>query len=61
MHIDRGVKRIIKHSGYSDRDFNNDIAIIQLDEDVELEGDAGLRPVCLPPASEFFIKFLIFY
>ncbi|XP_075210708.1 trypsin-like [Lycorma delicatula] len=54
VHIDRNIKRIIKHPGYSDRTFNNDIAILQLDEDLELEGSPGLRPVCLPPTKKSF-------
>ncbi|XP_039277624.1 trypsin isoform X2 [Nilaparvata lugens] len=54
MHIDRKVARIVKHPGYSDRTFNNDIAIIQLDEDVDLDGENGLRPVCLPPTRKSF-------
>lgn len=57
VHIDRNIKRIIKHPGYSDRTFNNDIAILQLDEDLELEGSPGLRPVCLPPTSKSYILY----
>lgn len=53
-HFDRKVKRIIKHSSYSDESFNNDIALLALDKEVKIEND--LRPVCLPPASKYAHK-----
>lgn len=49
-HIDRKAARIVAHSGYSEYSFNNDIALIALDQEVPIEGP--LRPVCLPPPSE---------
>ncbi|XP_066999948.1 trypsin-1 [Anabrus simplex] len=52
QHIDRKVLRVLKHSRYSDSNFNNDIALIRLAEDVELKG--SLRPVCLPPSYKNF-------
>uniref|UniRef100_A0A1B6E201 Peptidase S1 domain-containing protein n=1 Tax=Clastoptera arizonana TaxID=38151 RepID=A0A1B6E201_9HEMI len=51
-HFDRKLRRIIKHSSYSDDTFNNDIALLALDEEVKIEND--LRPVCLPPAKKSF-------
>ncbi|KAG8267260.1 hypothetical protein J6590_055451 [Homalodisca vitripennis] len=53
QHIDRKISRIVAHSGYSEYSFNNDIALIALDEEVPLEN--GLRPVCLPPAKKSFV------
>jgi len=50
--IERNISRIIKHSGYSDRNFNNDIALLRLSEDVPF--DNGLLPVCLPQRGRSF-------
>lgn len=50
--IDRKVKRIIRHSGYSGTTFDNDIALLKLDEDVPISGD--MRPVCLPHRGKSF-------
>ena len=46
MTIDRKVENIVIHRKYDDTTFNNDIALIRLDEEVKIEG--RLRPVCLP-------------
>lgn len=50
--IDRKISRIIRHSGYNDRTFNNDIALLRLDEEIPIVGD--VRPVCLPPRGKSF-------
>lgn len=44
--IDYKIKRIIKHSGYSRVNFNNDIALIMVDREIKF--DNNMRPVCLP-------------
>lgn len=44
--IDRKVRHIVAHSLYDDKTFNNDIALLELDKAVPMEG--LLRPVCLP-------------
>jgi secreted trypsin-like serine protease len=44
--IDRKVRHIVAHSRYDDKTFNNDIALLELDKAVPMEG--LLRPVCLP-------------
>lgn len=46
-----GVKQIIRHGGYSIFNYNNDIALIQLNKYIKFEG--LLRPVCLPELSEY--------
>lgn len=43
--IDVKVKRILKHPRYSSTTYNNDIAIVRLDEPVKFEGI--LNPVCI--------------
>ncbi|XP_072396147.1 trypsin-1-like [Diabrotica undecimpunctata] len=51
--ISRKVKNIFRHRGYSTGGtYNNDIAIIELDQEVPLTG--MLRPVCLPPTGKSF-------
>lgn len=43
--IDVKVKRIMKHPRYSSTTYNNDIALIRLEEPVKFEGI--LNPVCI--------------
>ncbi|KAK6627827.1 hypothetical protein RUM44_010306 [Polyplax serrata] len=50
--IERKVNRVIRHSGYNDRTFNNDIALLQLDKEVTFDDE--LRPVCLPARGKSF-------
>ncbi|KAK9505040.1 hypothetical protein O3M35_009190 [Rhynocoris fuscipes] len=45
--IERGVTHIIRHELYSTDTLDHDIAIIKMDEEVELHDE--LMPVCLPP------------
>lgn len=42
----------MKHAGYSSSTYNNDIALLQLDE--VLKFDNLLRPVCLPTQGKSF-------
>lgn len=44
--IERKVRQIVTHSLYDDKTFNNDIALLELDKAMPMEG--LLRPVCLP-------------
>ncbi|XP_050298147.1 trypsin-1-like [Anthonomus grandis grandis] len=49
----RKVKRIIRHRSYGqDVTFNNDIALLELDNEVSLSDMT--RPVCLPPTGKSF-------
>lgn len=52
-HIERKVKRVVRHKGFDSRTLYNDIAILTLDRSVEYS--KGIRPICLPsPASGYF-------
>lgn len=51
-HVDRKIARVLKHPGYSDVTFNNDIALLRLDKEVAF--DDTVRPACLPPAGKSF-------
>lgn len=46
------VKRVVKHPRYSQTNYDNDIALIQLDEPVKFEGI--FNPVCLPVPKKSF-------
>lgn len=46
------VKRVVKHPRYSQTNYDNDIAIVQLDSPVTFEGI--LNPVCMPSAGKPF-------
>ncbi|CAG9765524.1 unnamed protein product [Ceutorhynchus assimilis] len=49
----RKVKNILKHSSYAQGgNYNNDIALLRLDEEVSLADMT--RPVCLPPVGKSF-------
>ncbi|KAJ9579988.1 hypothetical protein L9F63_004371, partial [Diploptera punctata] len=52
MTIDRRVKDVIIHRKYDDTSFNNDIALVRLDNEVKIEG--LLRPVCLPTLGKSY-------
>lgn len=40
------VEKVIRHSGYSTFNYNNDIALVKLKDAIRFEGK--MRPVCLP-------------
>lgn len=44
--------RVVKHPRYSQSNYDNDIALVQLDSPVKLEGI--LNPVCLATAKKSF-------
>ncbi|CAH1996772.1 unnamed protein product [Acanthoscelides obtectus] len=51
--ITRKIKTVHRHRSYgSGSNYNNDIAVLQLDEEVSLSGK--LQPVCLPPTGKSF-------
>ncbi|XP_050680302.1 trypsin-1-like [Leptidea sinapis] len=64
--VDRKVAAIIRHLRYNPSTYDNDIALLKLDERLDLsnalkkrtgnaeesdDSDVGARPVCLPPAG----------
>ncbi|XP_076284090.1 trypsin-1-like [Lasioglossum baleicum] len=46
------VDSVMKHSGYSTYNYNNDIALVRLTESIEFEGK--MRPACLPEKEKTF-------
>ncbi|XP_053996820.1 trypsin-1-like [Hylaeus anthracinus] len=46
------VDKLIKHSGYSTYNYNNDIALVRLKESIPFKGK--MRPVCLPERAKTF-------
>lgn len=46
------VTRVVKHPRYSQTNYDNDIALIQLDQPVKFEGI--LNPVCMPDPGKSF-------
>lgn len=50
--VEYNVVNIIKHSGYSTTNYNNDIALLKIDGIIEFAGP--MRPVCLPERGSTF-------
>ena len=46
-HIKRGIKKKIIHPNYNSFTYENDLALIQVDEPIDF--GAHIRPICLPP------------
>lgn len=46
------MKRVLKHPRYSQTNYDNDIALIQLDEPLVFQGI--LNPICLPTPKKSF-------
>lgn len=44
------IEKIMPHENYNPRNFDNDIAVIKFDTDVEFK--TGIQPVCLPSKTE---------
>lgn len=42
----RGIRKIMKHEGFDSRTFNNDIAVLEMDNPVQF--GAHIQPACLP-------------
>lgn len=51
--VTRKVDRVVKHKNYNAATFNNDIALLRLDQEVKLGKDVNdPSPVCLPAAGK---------
>ncbi|ENN81152.1 hypothetical protein YQE_02518, partial [Dendroctonus ponderosae] len=48
-HVEKRVKRVVRHRGFDSRTLYNDIAILTLDSPVDFS--SVIRPVCLPSAG----------
>lgn len=48
-HVERKVKRVVRHKGFDSRTLYNDIAILTLDKKVPFS--KGISPICLPSAA----------
>ncbi|CAG2173672.1 unnamed protein product [Oppiella nova] len=46
-HIKRGIKKKIIHPNYNSMTYENDLALIQVDEPIDF--GAHIKPICLPP------------
>lgn len=49
-HIEKKVKRVVRHRGFDSRTLYNDIAILTLDSPVQFSSQ--IRPICLPAGGE---------
>lgn len=52
-HLERKVKRVVRHKGFDSRTLYNDVAILTLDQKVPFS--RAIKPICLPaPGSRQF-------
>ncbi|XP_046608839.1 transmembrane protease serine 9-like [Neodiprion virginianus] len=51
-HVERRVRRIVRHRGFDSRTLYNDVAILTLDKPVAFTEQ--IRPVCLPSGSQLY-------
>ncbi|CAH0766795.1 unnamed protein product [Diatraea saccharalis] len=52
QHIERKIKRVVRHRGFDMRTLYNDIAILTLDQPVSFT--KNIRPVCLPSGGRMY-------
>lgn len=51
-HVERRVKRVVRHRGFDRRTLYNDVAILTMNEPVEFT--EAIRPICLPTGSKLY-------
>ncbi|XP_076284530.1 proclotting enzyme isoform X2 [Lasioglossum baleicum] len=51
-HIERRVKRVVRHRGFNLRTLYNDVALLTLSEPVQFSEQ--IRPICLPSGSQLY-------
>lgn len=51
-HVERRVKRVVRHRGFDSRTLYNDVAILTLNDPVEFTEQ--IRPICLPSGSQLY-------
>ena len=52
QHIERKVKRVVRHRGFDMRTLYNDVAILTLEQPVEFT--ETIRPICLPTGAKLY-------
>uniref|UniRef100_A0A0C9Q9Y1 Sb_13 protein n=1 Tax=Fopius arisanus TaxID=64838 RepID=A0A0C9Q9Y1_9HYME len=53
QHVERRVKRVVRHKGFDPRTLYNDVAILTLNEPIEFS--EMIRPICLPGGSQLYV------
>lgn len=51
-HIEKRVKRVVRHKAFNSRTLYNDVALLTLSEPVEFTEQ--IRPICLPSGSQLY-------
>lgn len=51
-HIEKRVRRVVRHKGFDVRTLYNDVAVLTLNEPVEFS--ELIRPICLPSGSQLY-------
>ncbi|XP_055594263.1 serine protease 44 [Uranotaenia lowii] len=49
QHVERRVKRLVRHKGFDSRTLYNDVAVLTMDQPVQFT--QSVRPICLPGAD----------
>lgn len=48
-HVERRIKRVVRHRGFDSRTLYNDVAVLTMDSSVSFSH--SVRPICLPSTS----------
>lgn len=48
-HVERRIKRVVRHKGFDSRTLYNDVAVLTMDSPVSFSH--SVRPICLPSSS----------
>lgn len=51
-HVEKRVRRVVRHRGFDMRTLYNDVAILTLNEPVEFT--ETIRPICLPSGANLY-------
>lgn len=49
-HVERRIKRVVRHRGFDSRTLYNDVAVLTMDSPVSFTH--SVRPICLPSSSK---------
>lgn len=50
--VELRVREVITHQAYNPKTFQNDIAVLRLNQSIDLEGIPSIRPICLPQQGQ---------